>query len=54
MKFKFVEEKESYAAKIKVVGVGGAGGNAISNMIVSKLRGVEFYTAIHSVINITL
>lgn len=29
-------------AKIKVVGVGGAGGNAISRMIDSKMKGVEF------------
>jgi cell division protein FtsZ len=29
-------------AKIKVVGVGGAGGNAISRMIDSKIKGVEF------------
>lgn len=29
-------------ARIKVVGVGGSGGNAISRMIESKLRGVEF------------
>ena len=33
MKFQFVEEKEGYSAKIKVIGVGGAGGNAIANMI---------------------
>ena len=45
MKFQFVEEKESYAARIKVVGVGGAGGNAINNMIAAKLRGVEFFSA---------
>jgi cell division protein FtsZ len=29
-------------ARIKVVGVGGAGGNAVNRMIRSKLRGVEF------------
>src|SRR4030065_2764721 len=29
-------------ARIKVVGVGGSGGNAISRMIECKLRGVEF------------
>lgn len=27
------------AAKIKVIGVGGAGGNAINNMIESNLQG---------------
>mgnify|MGYP000219808063 FL=1 len=29
-------------AKIKVVGVGGAGNNALSRMIDAKIRGVEF------------
>ena len=29
-------------AKIKVIGVGGAGGNAINRMIASGLNGVEF------------
>jgi len=47
MKFQFVEEKEKErnGARIKVVGVGGAGGNAINNMIAAKLKGVEFITA---------
>jgi cell division protein FtsZ len=47
MKFEFVglDERERYNADIKVVGVGGAGGNAINNMISSKLRGVEFIVA---------
>jgi cell division protein FtsZ len=45
MKFEFIEEKETYHAKIKVVGVGGAGGNAINNMIASKLKGVDFLAA---------
>jgi cell division protein FtsZ len=49
MKFKFVEEKakekDRYFAKIRVIGVGGAGGNAINNMIASKLKGVEFIAA---------
>ena len=38
--FTFVENDKS--AKIKVIGVGGAGGNAINNMIDSKLKGVKF------------
>ncbi len=41
--FKYVE-KES-GAKIKVIGVGGAGGNAINNMIDSNLAGVQFIAA---------
>lgn len=35
----------NHGAKIKVVGVGGAGGNAINNMIQSGLTGVEFIAA---------
>lgn len=47
MKFQFIEEKEKEknGARIKVIGVGGAGGNAINNMIAAKLKGVEFITA---------
>ncbi|MCK4469671.1 MAG: cell division protein FtsZ, partial [Desulfobacterales bacterium] len=40
MMFTFVENDKS--AKIKVIGVGGAGGNAINNMIDSRLQGVKF------------
>ena len=32
-------------AKIKVIGIGGAGGNAVNTMISYNLRGVEFITA---------
>ena len=41
--FSIVENDKS--AKIKVIGVGGAGGNAINNMIESRLQGVRFITA---------
>jgi len=34
-----------YTAKIKVIGVGGAGGNAVNNMIDANLQGVKFITA---------
>lgn len=37
-----IEEIRGQNAKIKVVGVGGAGGNAINNMIASNMHGVEF------------
>jgi cell division protein FtsZ len=43
MMFSFVENEKS--AKIKVIGVGGAGGNAINNMIEAKLQGVKFISA---------
>ncbi|OQY05225.1 MAG: cell division protein FtsZ [Desulfobacteraceae bacterium 4572_123] len=41
--FTYVENEKS--AKIKVIGVGGAGGNAINNMIESQLKGVKFIVA---------
>ncbi len=41
--FTYVENENS--AKIKVIGVGGAGGNAINNMIASNLQGVKFIAA---------
>ena len=45
MKFEFVERRERYTAKLKVIGVGGAGGNAVNNMIKAKLKGVDFIVA---------
>ena len=46
MKFQFVEEKdkEKNGARIKVIGVGGAGGNAINNMDCSQAerRGIHY------------
>ncbi len=41
--FTYVDNENS--AKIKVIGVGGAGGNAINNMITSNLQGVKFIAA---------
>ncbi|MBW2646175.1 MAG: cell division protein FtsZ [Deltaproteobacteria bacterium] len=43
MRFDFVENDK--AAKIKVIGIGGAGGNAVNNMIQAKLQGVKFIAA---------
>lgn len=37
-----IEEVRGQKAKIKVIGAGGAGGNAVNNMIASNLHGVEF------------
>ncbi len=47
MRFEFVEEKKIYnnKTKIKVMGIGGGGGNAVTNMISSKLFGVDFTVA---------
>ncbi|MBF0358586.1 MAG: cell division protein FtsZ [Magnetococcales bacterium] len=39
------ETSEPLEARIKVIGVGGGGGNAINNMIQSQLEGVEFIVA---------
>ena len=41
--FTYVDNEKS--AKIKVIGIGGAGGNAINNMIASNLQGVKFIAA---------
>lgn len=41
LRFAF-DETHSPTAKMKVIGVGGAGGNAINRMIEGKLNGVEF------------
>jgi len=38
------DEKHNHA-KIKVIGVGGGGGNAINSMITSRLEGVDFVAA---------
>ena len=43
MTFSYVENDNS--AKIKVIGVGGAGGNAVNNMIDANLQGVKFIVA---------
>ena len=43
MTFSYIENENS--AKIKVIGVGGAGGNAVNNMIDAKLKGVKFIVA---------
>jgi cell division protein FtsZ len=40
-----LEENSSFGARIKVVGVGGGGSNAVETMITSGLKGVDFITA---------
>jgi cell division protein FtsZ len=39
------DENKSLAAKVKIVGVGGGGNNALNTMIASDLSGVEFIAA---------
>ncbi len=41
----FLDLEHESGARIKVVGTGGAGGNAVNNMICSALSGVEFIVA---------
>src|SRR4051812_25651850 len=43
--FEFAEESAQQGAKIKVIGVGGGGGNAVNTMIRMGLSGVEFIAA---------
>ncbi len=38
----FADESQQYEARIKVVGVGGSGGNAVNTMINFGMEGVEF------------
>lgn len=47
MKFEIVDNSPMYnnKTKIKVIGVGGGGGNAVNNMINTKLAGVDFIIA---------
>jgi cell division protein FtsZ len=44
LKFRFDDDHQP-PARIKVLGVGGAGGNAVNRMIQSKIGGVEFIAA---------
>jgi cell division protein FtsZ len=43
-KFTFEEDRKP-PARIKVVGIGGAGGNAVNRMIQAKIEGVDFIAA---------
>src|SRR5260370_11472958 len=38
-------EEEQLPARIKVIGVGGGGGNAVNRMIQAGIKGVEFLVA---------
>jgi len=40
-----LEDTKGQSANIKVIGIGGGGGNALNNMIDHQLRGVEFIVA---------
>src|SRR5881394_2885776 len=38
-------DEEQLTAKIKVIGVGGGGGNAVNRMIQAGIKGIEFLVA---------
>ena len=40
-----LDTDDSVPARIKVIGVGGGGGNAVNRMIQAKLRGIDFIAA---------
>ncbi|MBL4759917.1 MAG: cell division protein FtsZ, partial [Mariprofundaceae bacterium] len=40
-----LDDTSGLTANIKVIGVGGGGGNAINNMITQNMTGVEFIVA---------
>ena len=37
------QREQNKGLKIKVIGVGGAGNNAVNRMIEDKIKGVSFY-----------
>ena len=41
----FANDNQFAEAQIKVIGVGGAGGNAVNRMITEKVQGVDFIVA---------
>ena len=43
--FRLEEEDEQLAAKIRVIGLGGGGSNAVNRMIASRFTGVTFIVA---------
>src|SRR5215470_18101862 len=43
--FEIVEQPTVNSARIKVIGIGGGGGNAVNTMIGAKLTGVDFMVA---------
>ncbi|MDD5686808.1 MAG: cell division protein FtsZ [Elusimicrobia bacterium] len=45
MKMKIIDDPQTSPANIKVIGVGGGGGNAVNLMVISNLKGVQFISA---------
>ncbi len=40
-----LDSTQNHSANIKVIGVGGGGGNAVNRMIEEDVKGVEFIVA---------
>ncbi len=45
MKFKIINSQKVKPANIKVIGIGGGGGNAVNRMVISNVKGVRFISA---------
>jgi cell division protein FtsZ len=45
LNFTFDDEPSNFGARIKVIGIGGSGGNAVNHMIDAGIEGVEFLVA---------
>ncbi|PKN59881.1 MAG: cell division protein FtsZ [Deltaproteobacteria bacterium HGW-Deltaproteobacteria-11] len=43
--FELMDSGRAYSARIKVIGIGGGGGNAVNTMIAYNLQGVDFIAA---------
>jgi len=45
IRIRFSEDFREHSTNIKVIGIGGAGGNAVNRMVSSGIKGVEFISA---------
>jgi len=45
MKFKIINSHKVTPAIIKVIGIGGGGGNAVNRMVISRVKGIQFISA---------
>src|ERR1700741_1022008 len=45
LRLRLADDERSAGARIKVIGVGGGGGNAVNRMVLAGLDGVEFIVA---------
>ncbi|MBN1383543.1 MAG: cell division protein FtsZ [Elusimicrobia bacterium] len=45
MKLKIIDDSNTIPANIKVIGIGGGGGNAVNLMVVSNIKSVQFIAA---------